>query len=440
MLYLLAALASPKQLTTQKKTAIELNLNGTVITQRNAILRALCTVGPLDVYPLCLLGQSSVAGLVEEMAVVMSNVHSWMSIASTIGKGKKEALDANFLNSLNDHLNNFAFLAGTPQPSLADWTVYFSMNNAVSASELNDILQSSGRAVQRWYDATQCSVHDAAEGVSNQFNETLLPPLVEFQMQNMLPVFHYPTLAISTAGGGSDSATANEGSKDEKGKKKDSKTAPQQSSGGELTDEQKKAAADKRAKKAAEKAAKKKNKAPAAKQEGASGGEYNISAFDIRVGKILKAWEHPEADKLYCEEIDVGEDKPRQIASGLRPFYKLEQMQNQRVLVLCNLKARPLLGFASHGMVLCASNADHTSVEFAVPPDGAAIGERVFFDSFEGGEPEAENKMNKKKILEKVAPDLKTNADGVVVWKNKVSKTSAGPCRAIHGMKDAQVA
>mmetsp|Transcript_9429 Transcript_9429/g.14007 ORF Transcript_9429/g.14007 Transcript_9429/m.14007 type:complete len:472 (+) Transcript_9429:57-1472(+) len=447
LLYLLAALASPKQLTTQKKTAIELNLNGTVITQRNAILRALCTVGPLDIYPLCLLGQSSVAGLVEEMAVVMSNVHSWMSIAATIGKSKKEAaLDAKFLNSLNDHLNNFAFLAGTPQPSLADWTVYFSMNNV--SVDLNEILQSSGRAVQRWYDATQCSVHDAAESVKDIFNATLLPPIIEFQVQNMLPVFHYPTTTtlaiISTGGSGdnsaADAATADESKADEKGgTKKDSKKAPQQqqSSGGELTDEQKKAAADKRAKKAAEKAAKKKNKAPAAKQEGSD--EYNISAFDIRVGKILKAWEHPEADKLFCEEIDVGEDKPRQIASGLRPFYKLEEMQNQRVLVLCNLKARPLLGFASHGMVLCASNADHTSVEFAVPPEDAAIGERVMFDSFEG-DPEAENKMNKKKILEKVAPDLKTNGDGIVVWKGKVSKTSAGPCKAINGMKDAQVA
>ena len=64
----------------------------------------------------------------------------------------------------------------------------------------------------------------------------------------------------------------------------------------------------------------------------------------------------------------------------------------------------------------------------------------VLFDSFEAGEPEAENNMNKKKIS-KVAPYLKTNGDGVIVWRNKVSKTSAGPCqRALHGMKDAQVA
>ena len=29
-----------------------------------------------------------------------------------------------------------------------------------------------------------------------------------------------------------------------------------------------------------------------------------------------QVWEHPESEKLWCEQIDVGEDKPRQILSG----------------------------------------------------------------------------------------------------------------------------
>ena len=81
-----------------------------------------------------------------------------------------------------------------------------------------------------------------------------------------------------------------------------------------------------------------------------------ITALDIIVGRITKVWEHPEADKLYCEEIDVGEDSPRQVASGLRPYMSAEDMEGRLVLVLCNLKARKMLGFPSHGMVLCASS------------------------------------------------------------------------------------
>ena len=34
---------------------------------------------------------------------------------------------------------------------------------------------------------------------------------------------------------------------------------------------------------------------------------------DIRVGTIVKVDKHPNADALYLEEIDLGEDKPRQV-------------------------------------------------------------------------------------------------------------------------------
>ena len=75
----------------------------------------------------------------------------------------------------------------------------------------------------------------------------------------------------------------------------------------------------------------------------------------MRVGVILKALNHEIADKLYFEAVDIGEPSwPRKIAYGLRPFYTLDQMQNQRVLVLCKLKGRNLVGFPSHGMILCA--------------------------------------------------------------------------------------
>ena len=50
-------------------------------------------------------------------------------------------------------------------------------------------------------------------------------------------------------------------------------------------------------------------------------------------------------DKLYCEEIDVGEEVPRQIASGLAKHYTLEQMQDRAVIVVANLKPRTLVGF-----------------------------------------------------------------------------------------------
>lgn len=157
-----------------------------------------------------------------------------------------------------------------------------------------------------------------------------------------------------------------------------------------------------------------------------------ISSLDIRVGRITKVWEHPEADKLYCEEIDVGEGEPRQIASGLRPYLTPEEMEGKLVLVLCNLKERKMLGFPSHGMVLCASNADHTEVKLVNPPVDAKVGERITVPDFdfegENGAPMAENAIGKKKIFEKLAPFLVTNKYGVPEFLGRPFMTSAGVC------------
>jgi len=157
-----------------------------------------------------------------------------------------------------------------------------------------------------------------------------------------------------------------------------------------------------------------------------------ITALDIRVGKITKVWEHPEADKLYCEEIDVGEDEPRQIASGLRPYLKPEDMEGHMVVVLCNLKERKMVGFPSHGMVLCASNEDHSVVRLVNPPVDAKIGERITIPDFdiegEEGQPYAENKIGKKKVFEKIAPFLITNKYGIPEFLGRPFMTSAGAC------------
>eukprot|EP00977_Amphora_coffeiformis_P003419 scaffold638_cov168-Amphora_coffeaeformis.AAC.1 len=155
--------------------------------------------------------------------------------------------------------------------------------------------------------------------------------------------------------------------------------------------------------------------------------EIDVSKLDIRVGVITKAWLHEEADKLFCEEIDIGEDSPRQIASGLRAHYNLEDLEGQRVLVLANLKARKLVGFPSHGMVMCASNSDG-SVKFVEPPADAKIGERVMVEGYDG-EPATENQVIKKKMLEQIFPDLKTNAAGIACYKGVPLTTTAGPCQ-----------
>ncbi|WVZ84491.1 hypothetical protein U9M48_031520 [Paspalum notatum var. saurae] len=105
--------------------------------------------------------------------------------------------------------------------------------------------------------------------------------------------------------------------------------------------------------------------------------------LDIRVGRVLKAWRHPEADTLYVEEVDVGEAEPRTICSGLVNFLPIEELQDSNVIVLANLKPRNMRGIKSNGMLMAASDASHENVELLVPPKGSVPGERIWFGSEE---------------------------------------------------------
>jgi hypothetical protein len=53
----------------------------------------------------------------------------------------------------------------------------------------------------------------------------------------------------------------------------------------------------------------------------------------MRVGLIRTAKRHPDADSLYVEEVDVGEDKPRTVISGLVKFIPEEEMQEASFII-----------------------------------------------------------------------------------------------------------
>ncbi|XP_055940663.1 aminoacyl tRNA synthase complex-interacting multifunctional protein 1-like isoform X2 [Argiope bruennichi] len=171
-------------------------------------------------------------------------------------------------------------------------------------------------------------------------------------------------------------------------------------------------------------AAPKKEKAPKPakqdKQPAEENKEVNVSRLDLRIGRILNAKKHPDAESLYVEEIDVGEEKPRTVVSGLVKFVPLEEMQNRLVVVLCNLKPAKMRGITSEAMVMCASTPE--KVEILTPPPGSAPGDRVICDQYPG---EPDSLLNpKKKIFEQVAPDLKTDGDCNATYKSAPLKVA----------------
>jgi methionyl-tRNA synthetase len=164
-----------------------------------------------------------------------------------------------------------------------------------------------------------------------------------------------------------------------------------------------------------------------------------FSKMEIRVGEITKCWNHPSADKLFCEEIELGpEIGTREVASGLRAHYELADMLNRRVLVVCNLKPAKMVGFESAGMVLAAKSDDGSKMELLAPPADAAVGERVFLEGVTGVAWSA-NKVTKKKVWNTVTPDLRTDETCAACWQGMPIMTSAGPC-SVPSLASTQIA
>ncbi|XP_062852323.1 aminoacyl tRNA synthase complex-interacting multifunctional protein 1a [Trichomycterus rosablanca] len=155
--------------------------------------------------------------------------------------------------------------------------------------------------------------------------------------------------------------------------------------------------------------------------------KVDVSRLDLRVGRIISAERHPDADALYVEQVDVGEAAPRIVVSGLVKHVPLEQMQNRMAVLLCNLKPAKMRGVVSQAMVMCASSPD--KVEILDPPSGAAPGDRVTFQGFPG---DPDKELNpKKKVWELVQPDLRTDNQYVATYKGAPFEVAGkGVCKA----------
>ncbi|XP_072380254.1 aminoacyl tRNA synthase complex-interacting multifunctional protein 1 [Diabrotica undecimpunctata] len=158
---------------------------------------------------------------------------------------------------------------------------------------------------------------------------------------------------------------------------------------------------------------KKEKKAPK-EQKVAEELPIDVGRLDLRIGKIEDIKRHPDADTLYVLQINVGEEKPRTVCSGLVKHIPMEELRDKTVVALCNLKPVKMRGITSEAMVMCASS--EAGVETLIPPANSGPGDLV---TCEGYTRQPDSVMNpKKKIFETVAPDLHTNANLEACYKN----------------------
>ena len=83
----------------------------------------------------------------------------------------------------------------------------------------------------------------------------------------------------------------------------------------------------------------------------------DFAKLQFQVGEIMECKEVPKSKKLLCSQVKIGSEV-RQILSGIKQYYKPEEMVGKKVMVVTNLKPAKLAGMTSEGMLLCAEDAD----------------------------------------------------------------------------------
>jgi len=102
----------------------------------------------------------------------------------------------------------------------------------------------------------------------------------------------------------------------------------------------------------------------------------DFAKVDVKVGTVLSAEPVPETDKLLRLMVDLGEDAPRQIVSGIRKYVENpETLVGRQLCFVTNLAPRMLKGLESNGMLFAVGENDtfaFVTPDRIVPPGTSA--------------------------------------------------------------------
>lgn len=109
--------------------------------------------------------------------------------------------------------------------------------------------------------------------------------------------------------------------------------------------------------------------------EGLAQIEFNdFAKVELRVATVTECEPIKKAKKLLKIMVNDGTAEPRQIVSGIAPWYKPEDLIGKNVIIVANLKPAKLCGEMSNGMLLAGDvNDNDVKVVFVDLPAGTQL-------------------------------------------------------------------
>lgn len=106
--------------------------------------------------------------------------------------------------------------------------------------------------------------------------------------------------------------------------------------------------------------------------------KVNIDDFaklEFKVGTIIEAEEIEGSEKLLKLSVDLGEETPRQVLSGIKLYYKPEDLKGNQFIFITNLEPRKMMGLESQAMIMAADASE--DVVLLVPQKHVPAGSKV---------------------------------------------------------------
>ncbi|UCF13118.1 MAG: methionine--tRNA ligase [Thermoplasmatales archaeon] len=103
-----------------------------------------------------------------------------------------------------------------------------------------------------------------------------------------------------------------------------------------------------------------------------------FSKLDLRVAKIIDVEDHPQADKLYIMQLDLGPLGKRSIVAGIKTCYSKEELNGKSIVIVTNLKPAKIRGIVSKGMLLATE--DEQGIISLLNPKDATPGAEIFVE------------------------------------------------------------
>ncbi len=103
-----------------------------------------------------------------------------------------------------------------------------------------------------------------------------------------------------------------------------------------------------------------------------------VFPLTLKVAKIISIEDHPNADKLYVVQLDLGDER-RQLVAGLKAHYSKEELLGKKIVIISNLKYAKLRGVESQGMLLAGDDGEQVgvlTVKDAIPGTAISVGEK----------------------------------------------------------------